>query len=139
MRAIESNTFLEQRKDITEIFLLAPILASKSKGVVLVDLHDRSSQQAMAEVAVAYMSFRVLAYSLLVVREPSVPERDRDGKLSESYLSQSIYPIQGAYIRQVREYPPPPPPSVPNIGHGVLARFPTYDSDCDSSLSSCSY
>ena len=30
---------------------------------------------------------------------------------------------QGAYIRQVGEYPPPP--SVPNIGHGVLARVTT--------------
>ena len=40
------------------------------------------------------------------------------------FLVASVYCIvQGAYIRQVREYPPPPPPpSVPNIGHGVLAK-----------------
>ena len=44
--------------------------------------HVESSQQAMAGVAVAYM----FSYMLMcVVREPSVPQRDRDGNSILSY------------------------------------------------------
>ena len=44
--------------------------------------HGESSQQAMAGVAVAYM----FSYMLMcVVREPSVPQRDRDGNSILSY------------------------------------------------------
>ena len=50
-----------------------------------VSWRDGSSQQARAEVAVAYVFFPyVLMY---VVRNPSVPDWDRDGNLTLPYLT----------------------------------------------------
>jgi hypothetical protein len=46
---------------------------------------DGSSQQARAEVAVAYMFFPYML--MYVVREPSVPQWDRDGTTSNPILS----------------------------------------------------
>ena len=59
-----------------------------SKWVTVLCSHDGSSQRARAGVAVAYMFFPYML--MYVVREPSVPQRDRDGKLSYPILSKHL-------------------------------------------------
>ena len=52
------------------------VILKKSRSLSRKGWHTESSQQAMAEVAIAYM----FSYMLMcVVREPSVPQRDRGG------------------------------------------------------------
>ena len=74
---------------VMQLFLVI-LISSGSSDQRVKGWHGESSQQAMAGVvAVAYMFTYML---MCVVREPSVPKRDRDGK--SIVVS---YPIHGIF------------------------------------------